>query len=145
MALEKHNPSETEVDLNMKEMKKLFSKQEEKGQEEENDSEQASSSEKRKSAEIKVQISDDSARLPGNHIMTKKNHDCWRILDIALFTTNCEQLKFVLELGDLHIYYNEVLGLLITSLILQLLVGLTMFLLGCQVMHKDGNDAYSNF
>ncbi|GFT94353.1 hypothetical protein NPIL_178061 [Nephila pilipes] len=80
-----------------------------------------------------------------NHLITRRITIAGGFLDIALFTTNCEQLKFVLELGEFHIYYNQVLALLITSLVLQLLVGFTMFLMGCQGIYKDGNETYSNF
>ncbi|KAG8201343.1 hypothetical protein JTE90_016820 [Oedothorax gibbosus] len=94
--------------------------------------------------EAKVEMSN-LTKSAGSHVMTRRITIAGGFLDIALFTANCEQLKFVLELGKWHIYYNEVLGLLITSLVLQLLVGLTMFLLGCQVVHKVSDETYSNF
>ncbi|XP_015926879.1 ninjurin-2-like [Parasteatoda tepidariorum] len=77
-----------------------------------------------------------------NPLITRRISIAGGFLDIALFSANCEQLKFVLELGNLHIYYNEVLGLIIASLVLQLLVGLTLFLMGCQISKEK--EVYSN-
>lgn len=91
-----------------------------------------------------VKVVDPAFNSAGNSLMTRRITIAGGFLDIALFTANCEQLKFVLELGTLHIYYNHVLGLLITSLVLQLLVGFTMFLLGCQVIQKVSDETYSN-
>ncbi|GFY18296.1 hypothetical protein TNCV_2047021 [Trichonephila clavipes] len=90
-------------------------------------------------------MADPSSKVAGNHLITRRITIAGGFLDIALFTTNCEQLKFVLELGEFHIYYHQVLVLLITSLVLQLLVGFTMFLMGCQGIYKDGKETYSNF
>lgn len=80
-----------------------------------------------------------------NNIMTRRITIAGGFLDIALFTANIEQLKFILEVGPFYIYYRQVLGLIITSLVLQMLVGLTMFLLGCHVMKKIDEETYSNY
>nr|XP_027222138.1 ninjurin-1-like isoform X3 [Penaeus vannamei] len=48
------------------------------------------------------------------------------MLDIALLTANASQLKYVLRIGDKHEFYSLMLGLIITSLVLQ---GLTAALL----------------
>ncbi|KFM68874.1 Ninjurin-2, partial [Stegodyphus mimosarum] len=97
------------------------------------------------SVEENVKVVDPTFSTAGSHLMTRRITIAGGFLDIALFTANCEQLKFVLELGYFDIYYKHVLGLLITSLVLQLLVGLTMFLLGCQVIKSASDETYSNF
>ncbi|XP_054709622.1 ninjurin-B-like [Uloborus diversus] len=99
-----------------------------------------SSTDDAKATETKVTANDF-----GSQLMTRRITIAGGFLDIALFTANCEQLKFVLELGNFHIYYQQVLGLIITSLILQLLVGFTMFLLGCKVLKKTSDETYNNF
>lgn len=41
------------------------------------------------------------------------------MLDIALLTANASQLKYILQVGRKHEFYTLMLGLIITSLILQ--------------------------
>ncbi|KAF8785892.1 uncharacterized protein LOC129958955 [Argiope bruennichi] len=128
------------------EMKDLFKEHEDESENGKcgNNSKRVNLVEEMKPAEPRVQVRDSAAKTAGNHLITRRITIAGGFLDIALFTTNCEQMKFVLELGEYHIYYRQVLGLLITSLILQLLVGLTMFLLGCHVVNKYSSETYSN-
>ncbi|GBL96469.1 hypothetical protein AVEN_229923-1 [Araneus ventricosus] len=149
MIISRHSLGEPATADNSEEMKDLFKEYDDaaKGSETSrhgNNSKQVNFSEEMKPQETKVKIRDSAAKNAGNHLITRRITIAGGFLDIALFTTNCEQMKFVLELGEFHVYYHQVLGLLITSLILQLLVGLTMFLLGCHVIHKDSSETYSN-
>lgn len=64
--------------------------------------------------------------LDANRYATKKTV-AQGMLDIALLTANASQLKYVLRIGDKHEFYSLMLGLIITSLVLQLLVGLLSF------------------
>ncbi|XP_027222138.2 ninjurin-2 isoform X4 [Penaeus vannamei] len=63
--------------------------------------------------------------LDANRYATKKTV-AQGMLDIALLTANASQLKYVLRIGDKHEFYSLMLGLIITSLVLQ---GLTAALL----------------
>ncbi|XP_047497221.1 ninjurin-2-like isoform X4 [Penaeus chinensis] len=63
--------------------------------------------------------------LDPNRYATKKTV-AQGMLDIALLTANASQLKYVLRIGEKHEFYSLMLGLIITSLILQ---GLTAVLL----------------
>ncbi|XP_042885001.1 ninjurin-2-like isoform X2 [Penaeus japonicus] len=64
--------------------------------------------------------------LDPNRYATKKTV-AQGMLDIALLTANASQLKYVLRIGEKHEFYSLMLGLIITSLVLQLLVGLMSF------------------
>ena len=44
------------------------------------------------------------------------------MLDIALLTANASQLKYILQVGDKHEFYSLMLGLITTSIILQVRV-----------------------
>ncbi|KAK8736227.1 hypothetical protein OTU49_004880 [Cherax quadricarinatus] len=61
--------------------------------------------------------------LDPNRYATKKTV-AQGMLDVALLTANASQLKYVLEVGEQHPYYAVMLGLIITSLVLQVMVGL---------------------
>ncbi|XP_037786574.1 ninjurin-2-like isoform X6 [Penaeus monodon] len=56
--------------------------------------------------------------LDPNRYATKKTV-AQGMLDIALLTANASQLKYVLRIGEKHEFYSLMLGLIITSLILQ--------------------------
>lgn len=43
------------------------------------------------------------------------------MLDIALLTANASQLKYILQVGDKHEFYSLMLGLITTSIILQVM------------------------
>ncbi|XP_066977162.1 ninjurin-2-like isoform X1 [Macrobrachium rosenbergii] len=57
--------------------------------------------------------------LDPNKYATKKTI-AQGMLDIALLTANASQLKYVLQLGKGYEFYSVMLGLIITSLVLQL-------------------------
>merc|ERR1719290_498819 len=61
-------------------------------------------------------------KIDANRYATKKTI-AQGMLDIALLTANASQLKYVLRMGDKHEFYSIMLGLIITSLVLQLVVG----------------------
>merc|ERR1712150_17627 len=68
-------------------------------------------------------------RLDANRYSTKKTV-AKGMLDIALLTTNASQLKYLLQVGDGHGFYAVVLGLVIASILLQVLVGILFLILG---------------
>ncbi|KAK8736225.1 hypothetical protein OTU49_004880 [Cherax quadricarinatus] len=67
--------------------------------------------------------------LDPNRYATKKTV-AQGMLDVALLTANASQLKYVLEVGEQHPYYAVMLGLIITSLVLQVLVGVLFMIIG---------------
>merc|ERR1711994_565268 len=67
--------------------------------------------------------------LDANRYATKKTV-AQGMLDIALLTTNASQLKYLLQVGDGHGFYAVVLGLVIASILLQVLVGILFLILG---------------
>merc|ERR1712083_1069890 len=67
--------------------------------------------------------------LDANRYSTKKTV-AKGMLDIALLTTNASQLKYLLQVGDGHGFYAAVLGLVIASIVLQVLVGILFLILG---------------
>ncbi|XP_068242145.1 ninjurin-2-like isoform X3 [Palaemon carinicauda] len=64
--------------------------------------------------------------LDPNKYATKKTI-AQGMLDIALLTANASQLKYVLQVGKSYEFYSVMLGLIITSLVLQGLAGALMF------------------
>lgn len=48
------------------------------------------------------------------------------MLDLALLTANVSQLKYLLDVGDLHPYYNLLMPLIIVSICLQVGEGSTL-------------------
>ncbi|XP_050073007.1 ninjurin-B-like [Anopheles maculipalpis] len=48
------------------------------------------------------------------------------MMDIALLSANTNQLRYVIDLGDKHPYYMTSLLLIIVSLVMQIVVGLSM-------------------
>lgn len=53
-----------------------------------------------------------------NHYATKKTL-AQGMLDLALLTANVSQLKYLLDVGDLHPYYSLLLPLVIISICMQ--------------------------
>jgi len=51
------------------------------------------------------------------------------MLDIALFASNASQLKYLMQVGEVHEYYTEMVALVVTSIVLQIIVGLLFFLI----------------
>ncbi|KAK8391072.1 hypothetical protein O3P69_017015 [Scylla paramamosain] len=78
--------------------------------------------------------------LDPNQYATKKTV-AQGMLDVALLTANASQLKYVLSVGEAHEFYHIMLGLITTSLVLQLLVGILSlslsFLRDCRLHLKD--------
>ncbi|XP_014277918.1 ninjurin-1 isoform X3 [Halyomorpha halys] len=58
--------------------------------------------------------------LDANRYATKKTI-AQGMLDIALLTANASQLKYILQIGDKHEFYSLMLGLITTSIILQVI------------------------
>ncbi|XP_068242143.1 ninjurin-1-like isoform X1 [Palaemon carinicauda] len=67
--------------------------------------------------------------LDPNKYATKKTI-AQGMLDIALLTANASQLKYVLQVGKSYEFYSVMLGLIITSLVLQVLVGVLFLIIG---------------
>lgn len=66
--------------------------------------------------------------LDANRYATKKTI-AQGMLDIALLTANASQLKYILQVGPRHEFYALMLGLISTSMILQVLNGIIMVIL----------------
>ncbi|BET00092.1 ninjurin 1 [Nesidiocoris tenuis] len=60
--------------------------------------------------------------LDANRYATKKTI-AQGMLDIALLTANASQLKYILQVGEKHEFYSLMLGLITTSIILQVVGG----------------------
>lgn len=69
-----------------------------------------------------------SKPLDANRYATKKTI-AQGMLDIALLTANASQLKYILQVGPRHEFYSLMLGLISTSMILQVLNGILMIVL----------------
>ncbi|XP_075228907.1 ninjurin C isoform X3 [Lycorma delicatula] len=61
--------------------------------------------------------------LDANRYATKKTI-AQGMLDIALLTANASQLKYILQVGHKHEFYTLMLGLITTSIILQVILGI---------------------
>ncbi|XP_039287619.1 ninjurin-2 isoform X4 [Nilaparvata lugens] len=68
-------------------------------------------------------ISPEEKPLDANRYATKKTI-AQGMLDIALLTANASQLKYILQVGHKHEFYTLMLGLITTSIILQVLLGI---------------------
>lgn len=69
-----------------------------------------------------------SKPLDANRYATKKTI-AQGMLDIALLTANASQLKYILQVGPRHEFYSLMLGLISTSMILQVVNGILMVIL----------------
>ncbi|XP_071530044.1 ninjurin-2-like isoform X1 [Panulirus ornatus] len=67
--------------------------------------------------------------LDANRYATKKTV-AQGMLDVALLTANASQLKYVLQVGQEHQFYTIMLVLIITSLVLQVVVGVLFMIIG---------------
>ena len=56
--------------------------------------------------------------LDANRYATKKTI-AQGMLDVALLTANASQLKYVLQLGDAHPFYELMVSLIVISILLQ--------------------------
>ncbi|XP_065577635.1 ninjurin-2-like isoform X3 [Artemia franciscana] len=63
--------------------------------------------------------------LDTNKYATKKTV-AQGLLDVALLTANASQLKYILSTGKQHDFYNAMVALIATSIVLQVLVGILM-------------------
>ncbi|XP_071053742.1 ninjurin-2 isoform X2 [Onthophagus taurus] len=68
-------------------------------------------------------------KLDANSYATKKTI-AQGLLDVALLTANASQLKYILQVGEQHEFYHLMLGLIITSIILQLMVAILFVTIG---------------
>jgi len=79
-----------------------------------------------------VNQSEQSERRPGldaNRYATKKTI-AQGMLDVALLTANASQLKYVLQLGNSHPFYELMLSLIVISIILQIVAGILFLVIG---------------
>uniref|UniRef100_A0A8D9E5V0 Ninjurin-1 n=1 Tax=Cacopsylla melanoneura TaxID=428564 RepID=A0A8D9E5V0_9HEMI len=60
--------------------------------------------------------------IDANRYATKKTI-AQGMLDIALLTANASQLKYILQVGAKHEFYKLMVGLISTSIVLQVIVG----------------------
>merc|ERR1719219_452869 len=94
-----------------------------------------------------MDISDASGRrkaLDANRYATKKTI-AQGMLDVALLTANASQLKYVLQLGvDKHPFYHLMLGLIIVSIVLQVIVGILFLVIGGLNINEDTDQKYAD-
>ncbi|XP_073975934.1 ninjurin C isoform X4 [Rhodnius prolixus] len=76
--------------------------------------------------------------LDANRYATKKTI-AQGMLDIALLTANASQLKYILQVGDKHEFYSLMLGLITTSIILQMCVGILFLIIGGLDINQVGD------
>jgi len=69
------------------------------------------------------------SKLDANRYATKKTI-AQGMLDIALLTANASQLKYILQVGDQHEFYTVMLVLIISSIVLQVLLGILFLIVG---------------
>ncbi|CAG2177158.1 unnamed protein product [Oppiella nova] len=66
-----------------------------------------------------------------NAIVSQRMTIAGGFLDVALFVADVEHLKFIFDTGRADVqYYDLLLGLLFASLILQIVVGILLFVVG---------------
>ncbi|XP_055389627.1 ninjurin-2 isoform X2 [Condylostylus longicornis] len=80
--------------------------------------------------------------IDANRYATKKTI-AQGMLDIALLTANASQLKYILQVGERHDFYKLMLGLISTSIILQLLVGVLFVIIGSLNINRKAEQAAS--
>ncbi|XP_022911011.1 ninjurin-2 isoform X4 [Onthophagus taurus] len=68
-------------------------------------------------------------KLDANSYATKKTI-AQGLLDVALLTANASQLKYILQVGEQHEFYHLMLGLIITSIILQVTAAVLSIMIG---------------
>ncbi|XP_014277917.1 ninjurin-1 isoform X2 [Halyomorpha halys] len=81
--------------------------------------------------------------LDANRYATKKTI-AQGMLDIALLTANASQLKYILQIGDKHEFYSLMLGLITTSIILQMCVGILFLIIGGLDINIPGDHLPAN-
>nr|XP_022911019.1 ninjurin-2-like isoform X4 [Onthophagus taurus] len=71
-------------------------------------------------------------KLDANSYATKKTI-AQGLLDVALLTANASQLKYILQVGEQHEFYHLMLGLIITSIILQIIQAIVCVFVGSSI------------
>merc|ERR1712020_758917 len=74
--------------------------------------------------------------LDANRYATKKTI-AQGMLDVALLTANASQLKYVLQLGDKHPFYELMISLIVISIILQALQGAFLLLVAFNSINSE--------
>merc|ERR1711997_349867 len=82
-------------------------------------------------------------KLNTNRYATKKTI-AQGMLDIALLSTNASQLKYILTVGEEHQYYLPMLVLIVSSIVLQVLNGLTQVIMGPLSLDKEEFKSFLN-
>merc|ERR1712198_318614 len=83
------------------------------------------------------------SKLNANRYATKKTI-AQGMLDIALLASNASQLKYVLTVGEEHDYYLPMIILIISSIVLQVLNGLTQLIMGPLNIDKEEFKSFLN-
>uniref|UniRef100_A0A0P4W3Q8 Ninjurin-2 n=1 Tax=Scylla olivacea TaxID=85551 RepID=A0A0P4W3Q8_SCYOL len=81
--------------------------------------------------------------LDPNQYATKKTV-AQGMLDVALLTANASQLKYVLSVGEAHDFYHIMLGLITTSLVLQVAVGVLFMINGMMNINDPEQQSAAN-
>ncbi|XP_050695448.1 ninjurin-1-like isoform X4 [Eriocheir sinensis] len=81
--------------------------------------------------------------LDANQYATKKTV-AQGMLDVALLTANASQLKYVLSVGEEHEFYTVMLVLIISSLVLQVVVGVLFMIIGMMNINDPEQQSAAN-
>jgi len=84
---------------------------------------------RRGDGQSQAQLSQRRPGLDANRYATKKTI-AQGMLDVALLTANASQLKYVLQLGDSHPFYELMISLIVISIILQVVAGILFLVIG---------------
>merc|ERR550539_413990 len=76
------------------------------------------------------------SKLNTNRYATKKTI-AQGMLDIALLSSNAAQLKYILTVGEEHQYYLPMLVLIVSSIVLQGIVGVLFMIIGAIDINDD--------
>merc|ERR1712156_833654 len=90
-----------------------------------------------------VAFSKDESKLNTNRYATKKTI-AQGMLGIALLSSNAAQLKYILTVGEEHQYYLPMLVLIVSSIVLQVLNGLTQVIMGPLSLDKEEFKSFLN-
>ncbi|XP_076373520.1 ninjurin-2-like isoform X3 [Tachypleus tridentatus] len=66
------------------------------------------------------------------------------MLDVALFTANASQLKYILHMGTRHEFYYLMVTLISISIILQILVGVLFVIIGRLDVNREKHQPRAN-
>merc|ERR1712141_171352 len=87
-----------------------------------------------------VSFSSPQSLLNINRYATKKTIS-QGMLDMALLASNASQLKYLMQIGEVHEYYTEMVALVVTSIVLQIVVGLLFFLIAMININDEDSHA----